>query len=988
MAARNEQEGADDQSRPWNSLLDQIIEAASDPIWVKDRESRFILVNTAAARVLGHSRAELIGRIDRDIISPEYAARFADEDRRIMDCGESITVEEQVVDRETGEPRVFMSRKTPLRGPGGQITGMLGIARDISDRKRFEAEAVAREAQLRTILETVPVGIVMAELPSGRIVEGNAQVEKMLRHPVLPAGDVDSHDEWVSFDANGHRVAGDDYPLARIALDGEEAPEIEVHYQRGDGSRAWTRIMGRPVRDEQGQLVGGVVALVDIDAQRRAEEEAARAAREFQTLADNIPTLCWMAYADGHIYWYNRRWYDYTGVDPEDLTGWGWEAVHDPAVLPLVLTRWRQSIETGDPFEMTFPLKGADGVFRPFLTRIVPIRDEGGAIIRWFGTNTDVTELKAAETALRASEATLSAVLDALPVGVIIADAQGRIVRDNAANRELWGIAPDSQGWEDHGDWAGWRGDTGERLDADEWAMARALLNGETVRGELIQNQRFDSAERRFFLNNAAPVRDERGEIIAVVVAQQDVTDLILAEAERRRLIAVLEASPDFVGTADAEGRTTYLNPAARRMAGLAPDAPIEGVPITSFHPPDAAAMLVETAMPQARRTGLWEGESLIRMAGGETLPVSQVILAHRDASGEIDFYSTVARDISERTAAEDRERLLAREVDHRAKNLLAVVQSVVQLTRAETVAGFKEAITGRVHSLARAHSLLAASRWEGVELGPLVEEELAPFKRGDAERVEITGPPLRLKPAAAQAIALVLHELATNAVKYGALSADEGRLHVSWKQIERAGTPHLTLIWTERGGPPVTTPSRRGFGSTVIRSSVERQLKGTVDLEWHAEGLMGALTFPADQVVVMAEIAPSAPAATPRAAPARCATPAGRKVLVVEDEALIAAQLEAVLREAGCTVIGPAANPRDAIELIERERPDVAVLDVNLNGERSDGVADALAARGVPFLFCTGYAGGGGAARFADAPVLSKPLDPGELLRTLATLG
>ncbi len=134
----------------------------------------------------------------------------------------------------------------------------------------------------------------------------------------------------------------------------------------------------------------------------RERIEALRSAEErFRTLAENIPTLCWMADPDGDIFWYNPRWYEYTGATPNQLEGWGWESVHDPKVLPEVLKRWRHSLETGEPFEMTFPLQGADGVFRPFLTRIVPMRNEAGRIVRWFGTNTDVSRQLQDEEHLR-----------------------------------------------------------------------------------------------------------------------------------------------------------------------------------------------------------------------------------------------------------------------------------------------------------------------------------------------------------------------------------------------------------------------------------------------------------------------------------------------------------------------------------------------------------------------------------------------------------
>jgi PAS domain S-box-containing protein len=139
----------------------------------------------------------------------------------------------------------------------------------------------------------------------------------------------------------------------------------------------------------------------EIVARRAAEDALRENERQFRTLADTIPTLVWMAQPDGWIFWFNRRWYEYTGTASEAMEGWGWQSVHDPAVLPAVLDGWRHSIATGEPFEMVFPLRGADGRFRPFLTRIVPVRDQQGRITRWFGTNTDIADQQAAQDTLR-----------------------------------------------------------------------------------------------------------------------------------------------------------------------------------------------------------------------------------------------------------------------------------------------------------------------------------------------------------------------------------------------------------------------------------------------------------------------------------------------------------------------------------------------------------------------------------------------------------
>ena len=159
-----------------------------------------------------------------------------------------------------------------------------------------------------------------------------------------------------------------------------------------DGSEHPIDDSAAPIRDSESQTVGAVLVFRDITERKQAEAEIRQREQQFATLAESIPQLTWMANADGHIFWYNRRWYEYTGTNFEQMQGWGWQSVHDPKTLPQVMQRWQLSIRTGEPFDMVFPLRSAAGEFRPFLTRIVPFKNDEGQVIRWFGTNTDVTE--------------------------------------------------------------------------------------------------------------------------------------------------------------------------------------------------------------------------------------------------------------------------------------------------------------------------------------------------------------------------------------------------------------------------------------------------------------------------------------------------------------------------------------------------------------------------------------------------------------------
>ncbi len=178
---------------------------------------------------------------------------------------------------------------------------------------------------------------------------------------------------------------------------------VESYSQASDG---WVEIYICPL-----DAGSAVAQWRDITERKRAEDGLRESEAQFRTLANAIPQLCWIANADGWVYWYNQRWYEYTGTAPDLMEGWGWQSVHDPATLPSVLDRWKHSIAAGEPFDMVFPLRGADGVFRPFLTRIMPVRDREGRVARWFGTNTDVSEQGKTEEALRDSEEKLRSAL-------------------------------------------------------------------------------------------------------------------------------------------------------------------------------------------------------------------------------------------------------------------------------------------------------------------------------------------------------------------------------------------------------------------------------------------------------------------------------------------------------------------------------------------------------------------------------------------------
>ena len=331
---------------------------------------------------------------------------------------------------------------------------------------------------------------------------------------------------------------------------------------------------------------------------------------------------------------------------------------------------------------------------------------------------------------------------------------------------------------------------------------------------------------------------------------------------------------------------------------------------------------------------------------------------------------------------AEETERLLIREVDHRAKNVLAVVQSLAQLTPFEDKHQYVAALSGRIGSLARSHSLLSTSRWTGVRLDALLRQELEPYGAGSDDRVILDGPPVLIQADAAQSLGLVLHELATNASKYGALVDVTGALAVTWawdtssEQAER----QLILTWRETSARTVTAPTRQGFGSTLIARAT-KQLGARITQDWKPEGMSCRLEIakgaqPCDADTLAPEVMASS------AAHDGGMTLRDQRVLVVEDEALVAMELARVLTEAGAQVVGPAGNIEEALDLVANTPIDRAVLDINLGGRMVTPVAKALAERAIPFVYLTGYQ----EPDVDDGPVLRKPASLELLLGALAS--
>jgi len=381
----------------------------------------------------------------------------------------------------------------------------------------------------------------------------------------------------------------------------------------------------------------------------------------------------------------------------------------------------------------------------------------------------------------------------------------------------------------------------------------------------------------------------------------------------------------------------------------------------------------LQTAMQRLFKEGqVYETEFRVCRPGGEVRWCTGTAAASVDNAHHIVRISGVTADVTERKEAEERQSLLAREVDHRAKNALALAQSIVRMTRATGIENYIAAVEGRIQALARVHTLLSQSRWQGADLSGLVEEELAPYRLSEAGRVATIGPKILLEPASAQTLALALHELVTNAAKYGALSSASGRVKLTWELKPNS----LDLCWDETGGPPAKPPRSLGFGTRLVVASIEGQLGGRATFDWRPEGLRCALSVP--HRMELLEHAGSRPRSADKESIAAEANFAvyGNRVMVVEDEALVAMAVTESLTDLGCDVVGPFSRCAEAMAAVTDNDIHAAVLDINLGSEMVYPLADMLATHGVPFVFVTGYGAESVAPRFAGVPVLQKPIE------------
>jgi len=372
--------------------LAAIVNSSHDAIISKTLNGIITSWNPGSEKVFGYPAAEAIGKPMLMLFPPERA----EEEKEILTRiarGERVEHFETERIRKDGKRIHISVTIAPIIDGSGRIIGASTIARDITERKQMADKLAASEGRYRRLFETAKDGILILDAASGRVVDVNPFLSELLGY---------SHTFFLGKQLWEIGLFKDIVASKEAFLELQATDYIryeDLPLETADGRKIAVEFISSVYRVDGAKVIQ--CSIRDITERRNAEAEAKANAERFRAMANSMSQLAWIAKPDVFIFWYNDRWYDYTGTTPEQMEGWGWQSVHDPEVLPQVMAQWTVAIATGEVFEMEFPLRGADGKFRRFLTRAVPLKDAEGKVLQWFGTNTDVEELKGAQDEIR-----------------------------------------------------------------------------------------------------------------------------------------------------------------------------------------------------------------------------------------------------------------------------------------------------------------------------------------------------------------------------------------------------------------------------------------------------------------------------------------------------------------------------------------------------------------------------------------------------------
>lgn len=471
---------------------------------------------------------------------------------------------------------------------------------------------------------------------------------------------------------------------------------------------------------------------------------------------------------------------------------------------------------------------------------------------------------RALGTMLRASDG----ILDMLPIATFICDARGTILQYNQRAVEIWGRAP-RPGQSHNAFRVDQRSFELDGTPVERSMVSEVLATGTAVRDAERIVERSDGS-RVIVSINIDPLRDAKGNLVGAVNCFLDITERkrmdaalehsrLLALEQEQRLAATYEHAAIGISEVAPDGRFLRVNEAICAITGYSRDELLAVKLFRYTHPDDADPDREGFRKQVAGDLDFYSVEKRFIRKDGRVIWLSVRSSPVWADEHHLLYVVRVVQDITERKAAERRQKLLIDELNHRVKNTLATVQSLATQTAraAPTPAAFREAFEGRLIALSKAHDQLTVHHWESADLRDLLSGSLAPYAAAGSERIVLRGEDIELRPRAVLTLAMAVHELTTNAAKYGALSVAGGRIEIRWQPVDGDARRRLKIEWIEQGGPPVVQPERRGFGSRLIEGSIAAELGGSARLAYQPDGLRCEIVIPLETATIKMEHEP-----------------------------------------------------------------------------------------------------------------------------------
>ena len=848
-----ERRRAEKESLEHQNFLDGIFKVLPGVLYVFDMdENRVVFVNNTAALTFTPEEVAGMGTdMVRNLMHPDDQPRFQEHvaHMRTLNPGETAAFEYRMRDR-ADEWRWYLSTDAVyLRNENGVARQFIGIAQEITARKRLELSLQISEARhslligswAQAVWETDAHGFAITDSPSWRAFTGQT-VQEWLGNgwfdAIHPDDRVYAEGQW------------------REATAAHALVNAEFRVCAPDGGWRWTNVRAAPVLDAKGDVEKWVGMNIDIAKSKLAEKTL----RDVEDRHRLVLETCHIGTYHGDLkrgeaYW-NSVEFELLGLkegDAPPVPETFYKYVHPDDVASLKAT-WDAGLEDKEQ-DTEFRVIRADGEERWMAVRGANYpegQDEQGQLHqRYFGVNFDVTDRKLTELALRDNEARLSRILNQSPAGIVQADADGRIVLVNSRWCEMLGYS--------EAEMLGMN-----IIDVTHPSSVEPTLEalGRLAKGgpdfQIDKSYRRKDGAMLQVNSNVAALRDAQGNYLGLLAVVVDLSERLEADAKLRDGLQsmALAAEATGIGFWEWNVHTNVIRWDAQMFQ-------LYGVPPTddgcvSYETWRAAVLPEEFAEDDAilintvQTHGQGAREFRIRRSDtGEwrTMQSVEAMRANNGAKSEWMVGTNV--DITDRKRAEEHEQLLMAEVNHRAKNLLSVVQAVAQQTaKSGDPLTFAARLSDRIGGLAANQDLLVKNLWQGVGVSELVTSQLSHFKDLIDARVHLHGPELTVTAAASQTIGMAVHELATNAAKYGALSNANGQVHVEW-QLTAGPDSQFLMSWRESDGPQVKPPTRKGFGQTVIKRLVETSVDGAVKVDYAEDGFSWHLGTAAGNVLV-----------------------------------------------------------------------------------------------------------------------------------------